>query len=114
MNEWKFKQITKSICLTNTEKSPYVDKFNDVRSMLAAFNTHTREVFIPGCVSYLDDSMSIWAFPSFIFVPCKPHTEYHSICCALSGIMFGVGLLEGKDASNERGKPKYNDHGKTG
>ena len=48
MNEWKFKQITKSICLTNTEKPPYVDKFNDVRSMLAAFNTHTREVFIPG------------------------------------------------------------------
>ena len=39
-----------------------------------------------------------------MLVPCKPHpfdNEYHTICCALTGIMFGIDLVEGKDRLQE-------------
>jgi hypothetical protein len=42
-----------------------------------------------------------WTCPGWIFCLRKPHpfgNEYHTACCALSGIMFAVGLVEGKDA----------------
>ena len=51
-----------------------------------------------------------------MFVPRKPHSfgnEYHSVCCSTLGIMWGMELVEGKDAPHaaEHPKPKYNNHG---
>jgi hypothetical protein len=51
-----------------------------------------------------------------MFVPQKPHpmgNEYHSICCGLSGIMYAIELVEGKDHPKERPKANYDDKGKT-
>ena len=77
------------------------------------------EVFVPGWVSCLDESMSIWTSiwtcPGFMCVPRKPHTmgnEYHSICCGLCEIMFAIEMVEGKDAPPERGRPDYHENRK--
>ena len=79
-----------------------------------------KECFIPGWVSCLDESMSIWTSkwtcPGFMYVPRKPHemgNEYHSICCGVCEIMFGIELVEGKDTPRERAKPKFHLIGKT-
>jgi len=40
-----------------------------------------------------------------MFVPRKPHpfgNECDRICCGLSNIMFGIDLVEGKDAPKEK------------
>ena len=50
-------------------------------------------------------------------VPRKPHpmgNEYHSICCGLSGIMFAIELVEGKDSPKELKNSKpFDNLGKT-
>ena len=49
-----------------------------------------------------------------MFVPRKPWpfgNEYHSVCCGLSGVMYGVELVEGKDHPPENGTPEYDDRG---
>ena len=56
--------------------------------------------------------------PGWMFVPRKPHpfsNEYHSVCCSTSGIMWGMELVDGKDArcAAEHPKPKYSNHGNT-
>ena len=61
-----------------------------------------------GGVCCLDESMSIWTnrwtCPGWVFCPRKPHpfgNEYHTICCALSGILFRLELVEGRDRPKE-------------
>ena len=40
--------------------------------------------------------------------------EYHSICCGLSGIMFAIKLVQGKDRLSQIPNEKYSEHdGKT-
>ena len=56
--------------------------------------------------------------PGWMFVPRKPHpfgNEYHSVCCSMSGIMWEIELVEGKDApcAAAHPKPKHNNHGNT-
>ena len=49
-------------------------------------------------------------------MPRKPHpfgNEYHTICCGLSGILFSLELVEGKDRPKEYGKDPSNRFGKT-
>ena len=53
-----------------------------------------------------------------MFVPRNPHpfgNEYHSVCCSTSGIMWGIELVEGKDApcAEAHPKPKHNNLGNT-
>ena len=69
-----------------------------------AWNSNMNQQFSPGYVNCLDESMSVWTnqltCPGFMFVPRKPWpfgNEYHSVCCCLSGIMWGIDLVEGKD-----------------
>ena len=52
-----------------------------------------------------------------MFVPCKPWpvgNEYQSICCCLSGIMFAVEIVEGKDCPPQKPKEKFSDIAKNG
>jgi hypothetical protein len=105
MSKTRFENITKALRYSNTPAPTYVDKFSEVRDMIKAWNTHMEEVFIPSWMSCLDESMSSWTrrwtCPGFMYVPRKPHpmgNEYHSICCGVSGIMFAIELVEGKDA----------------
>ena len=76
--------------------------------MIDAWNKRMKEVFLAGWVSCLDESMSVWTSkwtcPGFMFVPQKPHPqgkEYNMIACGLSGILYGMELVEGKDKPKE-------------
>ena len=90
--------------------------------MMDAWNDNMAEQFTPSWVSCLDESMSLWmnkyTCPGRMFVPRKPHpfgNEYHSVCCSMSGIMWGIELVEGKDAPHAAAhpKPKHNNHRNT-
>ena len=51
-----------------------------------------------------------------MFVPQKPHpmgNEYHSICCGLSGVMYAIEMVEGKDKPVERQNGTNQNHGRT-
>jgi hypothetical protein len=57
---------------------------------------------------------SRWTCPGFMFVPRQAWpmgNEYHSMCCALSGIMYWIELVEGKDRPPELDQPEYNSLG---
>lgn len=57
-----------------------------------------------------------WTCPGWMFVPRKPHpmgNEYHSLCCGISGIMYAIELVEGKDRPQQLSPPKFSEHGKT-
>ena len=88
--------------------------------MITAWNSNMNQQFSPGYANCLDESMSVWTnqftCPGFMFVPHKPWlfgNEYHSVCCCLSGIMWGIDLVEGKDRPNELGKKEGDEMGPT-
>ena len=56
--------------------------------------------------------LSKYTCPGWMFVPRKPRpfgNEYHSICCGVSGLMFGIELVEGKDRPKELPSPPKNE-----
>ena len=84
------------------------------------WNENMKEVFTCSWINCLDESMSIWnsrwTCPGWVFCPRKPWpfgNEYHSICCGLSGIMFGIEMVEGKDRPKDIPKPSTDKHGPT-
>ncbi len=81
-----------------------MDKFHEVREMIELWNENIQREFRSGYINCLDESISIWhnryTCPGSVWCPRKPHpfgNEYHTICCGLTGIMFGIDLVEGKD-----------------
>ena len=116
----RFEAILRNLGYTNVEKPKFVDKFWEVRQMIEQWNVHMREIFSPSWVSCLDESMSIWfskwTCPGWMFVPRKPHpygNEYHSIGCGLSGILYQIELVEGKDEPPVYKKEKKHPKGNT-
>ena len=82
--------------------------------MVEVWGTNMRENFLPGYMNCLNESMSMWTnkftCPSFMFAPCKPWlfgNEYHTMCCCLSGIMWGIDLVEEKDCPPQLGQQQY-------
>ena len=66
-----------------------------------------------GQVTFLDKSVSPWtdkfACPGHMCVSRKPWligNKYHTICCCLSGIMYLVEIVEGKECPPQ--KPNEN------
>ena len=120
MSRNRFNLILSHIAYNSSDSPPYRDKFWMIRDVISAWNKNMQEKFEPSWVSCLDESMSIWtnAFtcPGFMMVPRKPHpfgNKYHTICCGLSGVLYQMELVEGKDAPPERGDPEFNNTGKT-
>ena len=120
MNYTRFEHITRNLTFTNIPFPNFRDKFHEVRLLIAAFNQHMSDVFIPSWVSCLDESMSIWTSrwtcPGWMYVPRKPHpqgNEYHTIACGVSGILYAIELVEGKDCPPQREKPRFHEKGKT-
>lgn len=118
MSKNRFEDILAAMAYTDDNPPAYVDKFHCIRKLIAAWNTNMHANFTPGWVNCLDESMSVWTSqwtcPGHMFVPRKPHpmgNEYHSICCGLSGIMFGIELVEGKDHPVQLGPPTFDDLG---
>jgi hypothetical protein len=109
-----------ALTYTNLPPPPYQDKFHQIRQMLNEWNTRMASVFSPSWISCLDESMSAWTSrwtcPGWMFVPLKPHpcgNEYHTIACGLSGILYAVELVEGKDAPPQLCMKPYDEMGKT-
>ena len=57
---------------------------------------------------------SIWTCLGWIFFPWGPHPfgdEWHTACCALSGILFVIELVEGKAHPRQAGPFEFEDLG---
>jgi Transposase IS4 len=74
--------------------------------------------FDPSWINCLDESMMEWlnqfTCPGFMCVGRKPHpfgNERHTICCALSTIMWHAEIVEGKDRPTQLGQKEFNDLG---
>lgn len=120
MSRNRFEAILSAIQLTNAAPPVYQDRFWEVRQLISAFGEHMTSLFSCSWVACLDESMiawiNRWTCPGWMVVPRKPHpmgNEVHTICCALSGIMFGIELVEGKDEPPEKPVDPTNAHGKT-
>ena len=119
MSRKRFEAILKALAITARQPSAFRDHFWEVQEIIEAWNANMTEQFTPSWVSCLDESMSPWtnkySCPGWMFVPRKlwPFgNEYHTVCYSLSGILWQMELVEGKDSPSEI-IPKYNNKGKT-
>ena len=75
--------------------------------------------FFPSWINVFDEYTMEWSnkwSPGFMYVGCKPHpivNERHTICCALTFILWRAQIVEGKDRPTELGKKKWEEPGKT-
>lgn len=76
--------------------------------------------FMASWVCCLDESISKWLDKytclGHLIVPRKPWpsgNEYHTICCSLSGVLFALEIVEGKDKPTERPAKEHSELGKT-
>ena len=121
MSYQRFEQITQSLKYTSLPVPAFRDKLHEVRQLLFSFNSLMEKIFVSGWVVCLDESMSPWTrqwtCPAFVFCPRKPHpkgNEYHTIADGKSGILFGLEMVEGKDAPPEfETKKNFHSFGKT-
>jgi Transposase IS4 len=116
----RFKSILCSIEYTTDNPPLYQDKFYRIRGIVDAWNANMAANFRSGWMNCLDESMMVWtspfSCPGFMMVPRKPHpfgNEWHTICCGISGLLFRLELVEGKDSPPERDAPEHQDKGKT-
>lgn len=114
MSRSRFDEILQALRYTDIAPPVFADKFHSVRQMAKAWNDNMEQNFMPGWLSCLDESMMIWhnkwTAPGFMFVPRKPHpfgNEWHSIGCVLSGVMYHMELVEGKDRPKELGPKEF-------
>ena len=105
MHRKHFEAILKALSYTSHQCPVFQDRFWEVCQMLDDWNNNMMEQFTPSWVNCLDESMSTWtnkySCPGWMFVPRKPWpfgNEYHKVCCALSGILWQMELVEGKDS----------------
>ena len=116
----RFDLIVGALAFTDKNLPAFADPFWEVRQMIDAWQTNMNVIFSPGFMNCLDESMSIWTnkftCPGFMFIPRKPWpfgSEYHTVCCCSSGIMWGIELVEGKDQPPQLGQQKYGSLGVT-
>ncbi len=120
MSKRRFDAITRELRFTSKNSPNFVDRIWEVREMIVEWNRNMVSVFIPSWILCLDESMSIWnsmfTCPGWVFCPRKPHpfgNEYHTVCCAKSGILMQIELVEGKDRPKEMAAPLFAEKGKT-
>ena len=119
MSRKRFDAILKALSITSHDPPAFRDRFWEICEILKAWNETMMEQFTPSWVSCLDESMSTWtnkySCPWWMFVPCKPWpfgNEYHMVCCSLSGILWQMEIVEGKDTPLQI-VPKFNNQEKT-
>ena len=119
MSRRRYLAITAALRFTTKPPPSFRDKFWQIREMIASWNEHMQAVFVSAWALCLDESMSIWnnrwTCPGWVFCPRKPWpfgNEYHTACCGLSGIMFVMEMVEGKDHPPQV-VPRYSELGKT-
>ena len=84
-----------------------------------AWNQNMAQHFFSSWFNVLDESMmecfNHWD-PGFMCVVRKPHpfgNEWHTICCALTSILWKAQIVEFKDITTQLGPKKWEDLGKT-
>ena len=119
MSRKRFDMILNALAITSRSPPAFRDRFWQVHVILEAWNANMTEQFTPSSFSCLDDSMSTWtnkySCPGWMFMPRKRWpfgNEYHTVCCSLSGILWQMELVEGKDSPSQL-VPKFNNQGKT-
>ena len=120
MSKTRFDDINRSLGFTNQNPPSYEDRFWEVRQMIHVWNENMKDVFSPGWITCLDESMSIWhnkwSCPGWVYCPRKPHpfgNEYHDIACGLSNILFCILLVEGKDKPKNKPQDEFEEFGST-
>ncbi|KAL3782157.1 hypothetical protein HJC23_004520 [Cyclotella cryptica] len=108
--------IDHHISFTDRQAPSYTDRFWEVRQLMDEWRRNMKEIFYPSWALCLDESMSIWmnryTCPGWVFCPRKPHpfgNEYHTICCAESGILFDFETSEGNDHPREMPAAEFAD-----
>jgi hypothetical protein len=111
--------ITSTLQFTTQPPPSFRDKFWQIRDLILVWNEHMQTIFVAAWALCLDESMSIWNYrwtcPGWVFCPQKPWpfgNEYHTACCGLSGIMFMMEMVEGKDHPPQVAD-RYSELGKT-
>ena len=73
-----------------------------------------QKIFIPYCISCIDESMSVWVnkftCPVFVFCPRKPHPKgnnCHTICFGESVIMHVWDIVEVRYHMFPMGRPEF-------
>ena len=123
MSKKRFEAIHAALHYT-TASPPAADeprnKFWEVQEMMQAWNDNMVNIFKASWVSCLDESMSIWfnqwTCPGWVFCPRKPHpygNKYHTICCAICGIMYAFEIVMGKDSPFRASSDPTNAKGNT-
>ena len=119
MSRRRYLAITSALRFTTKPAPSFRDKFWQIRDLILVWNEHMAAIFSTAWALCLDESMSIWnnkwTCPGWVFCPRKPHpfgNEYHTACCGVSGIMFSMEMVEGKDHPSEIFE-NYNSLGKT-
>ena len=119
MSGRRFKSILTALRLTSSAPPSFQDRFHPVRDLLDAFNKNMNQVFTPGWISCLDESMLVWfnrwTCPGWMFVPRKPHpfgNEYHTLCDGTWGVLYHAELVEGRHRPSQLPKPKFLEVGK--
>ena len=120
MSRGRFSSILAALKFTSMEPPGFVDRFWEIREMLEAWNKNMENEFLASWVCCLDESMSKWlnqyTAPGFMVVPRKPWkcgNEYHTICCSITGILFALELIEGKDRPILGPNKEHEEKGKT-
>ena len=119
MSRTRFDEILVALQYTNHKNVDFEDGFFHMQQMEEAWNQNMEDEFIPSWMSILDESMMEWFnkyCPGFMCVGHKPHpfgNERHTICCALTSIMFRALIVEGKDRPKELGPKEYSNLGTT-
>ena len=89
----RFDYILSALHFTNREV-PYEDGFLKMRQLEEAWNQTMAQQFLPSWINVLDDSMIEWFnkwSTGFMCVGRKPYplgNERHTICCALTTILW--------------------------
>ena len=100
MYKCHFNAITREPRFTNTNTPPYADTIRKILHMVKVCNDHITSILLTSWEIFLYEPTSIYHIlctcPGWILCPQKLHqfgNEWHTTCCAFSGILFVVNLV---------------------
>ena len=120
MSQNRFEEILGVISYMDKSAPELLDKFWEVRDLIAAWNASMEVEFLPSWINAIDESMLKWlneyTCPGFMYIPRKPWkfgNEWHDAGCCSSDVIWSVNLREGKDCPRHLGEKEYGGMGKT-
>ena len=116
MTHARFKEINAALRTAPASAGGPPDKFYLVRKMLESWQHHQNTYGIhPGHICCTDESMMEWMnkyCPGWQYVERKPMpwgNLFHTCACAISGVIFSLEIMEGKDRPPWKPKEEFED-----